>query len=92
MVYGWWLFDEGVDLWTGVGSGVIIASGIYIVLREGTPDVSINRPVLENRSRLDVGAIPRVGQWLKWFSAEGEAGRLHAWLLARPLAKTGPGG
>ena len=66
--YGWLWFDEIVDLWTGVGSGVIIASGIYIVLREGTPDVSINRPVLENRSRLDVGAIPRVGLWLRWFA------------------------
>ena len=67
VLYGWLLFDEKVDLWTGIGSSVIIASGIYIVLREGTPDVSKNRPVLENRSRLDVGAIPRVGLWLKRF-------------------------
>jgi S-adenosylmethionine uptake transporter len=66
-LYGWLLFSEDIDLWTGVGAGVIIASGIYIVLREGTPDVSKNRPVLENRSRLDVGTLPRVGLWLRRF-------------------------
>ena len=65
--YGWLLFDEDIDRWTAVGSAVIIASGIYIVLREGTPSVSKNRPVLENRSRLDVGTIPRVGLWLRRF-------------------------
>ncbi len=65
--YGWLLFEEDIDRWTAVGSAVIIASGIYIVLREGTPSVSKNRPVLENRSRLDVGTIPRVGLWLRRF-------------------------
>jgi S-adenosylmethionine uptake transporter len=65
--YGWLLFDEDIDRWTAAGSAVIIASGIYIVLREGTPSVSKNRPVLENRSRLDVGTIPRVGLWLRRF-------------------------
>ncbi|MEZ5798507.1 MAG: DMT family transporter [Paracoccaceae bacterium] len=59
--YGWLLFDERIDGWTAAGSAVIIASGVYIVLREGTPDVSRNRPVLENRSRLDVGTIPGSG-------------------------------
>lgn len=65
--YGWVLFDERIDSWTALGSAVIIASGIYIVLREGTPDVSRNRPVLENRSRLDVGTLPRIGLWLRRF-------------------------
>lgn len=67
VVYGWLLFEEGIDRWTAVGSAVIIASGLYIVLREGTPRVSMNRPVLENRSRLDVGTLPRVGLWLRRF-------------------------
>ncbi|MFZ1470113.1 MAG: DMT family transporter [Paracoccaceae bacterium] len=66
-LYGWLLFDEVIDLWTAVGSGVIIASGVYIVMREGTPDVSRNRPVLENRSRLDVGTLPRISLWLRRF-------------------------
>lgn len=65
--YGWLLFDEGIDRWTAVGSAVIIGSGLYIVLREGTPKVSRNRPVLENHSRLDVGTLPRVGLWLRRF-------------------------
>ena len=65
--YGWLLFDERLDLPTAIGTGVIIASGIYIVLREGTPSVSENRPVLENRSRFDTGIIPRVGLWLRFF-------------------------
>jgi S-adenosylmethionine uptake transporter len=66
-LYGWLFFKESIDGWTATGSAVIIASGIYIVLREGTPDVSKNRPVLENRSRLDAGALPRIGLWLRRF-------------------------
>jgi S-adenosylmethionine uptake transporter len=65
--YGWLLFEEGIDRFTAIGSAIIIVSGLYIVLREGTPDVSKNRPVLENRSRLDVGTLPRVGLWLRRF-------------------------
>jgi len=71
-LYGWLFFDEGVDLYTGVGSAVIIASGIYIVLREGTPSVSQNRPVLENRSRMDTGTQPRISSWLKRFDRGGD--------------------
>lgn len=63
--YGWLLFDETIDAYTAAGSAVIIASGLYIVLREGTPSVSRNQPVLENRSRLDTGLFPRISLWLK---------------------------
>jgi len=55
VLYGWLFFDEHVDLYTALGSAVIIASGIYIVLREGKPRVSRHRPVLESRSRMDIG-------------------------------------
>lgn len=65
--YGWLFFRETIDLYTAIGSAVIIASGIYIVLREGTPSVSKNRPVLENRSRMEIGTFPRVSSWLKRF-------------------------
>jgi S-adenosylmethionine uptake transporter len=70
--YGWWFFNETVDFYTAVGSAVIIASGIYIVLREDTPSVSQNRPVLENRSRLEIGTIPRISTWLRRFDRGGE--------------------
>ncbi len=71
-LYGWLLFDESVDLFTAIGTGVIIASGIYIVLREQTPLVSQNRPVLESRSRLDIGTTPRISHWLKRFDRGGD--------------------
>lgn len=71
-LYGWLFFDEGVDLYTAIGSAVIIASGIYIVLREGKPSVSRNRPVLENRSRMDIGTQPRISSWLKRFDRSGD--------------------
>lgn len=66
-IYGWLFFNEGIDGYTAAGTTVIIASGIYIVLREGTPSVSQNRPVLENRSRMDTGTLPRIGLWLRMF-------------------------
>jgi S-adenosylmethionine uptake transporter len=71
-LYGWLFFQETVDFYTAVGSTVIIASGIYIVLREGTPLVSQNRPVLENRSRWEIGTLPRISSWLKRFDRGGD--------------------
>ena len=59
-VFGTLLFDESIDLPTAIGSVIIIASGVYIVLREGTPSVSGNRPVLSTKSRTEIGASPRV--------------------------------
>ncbi len=67
LLYGYLIFGEEIDLWTGVGTAVIIAAGIYIVLREDTPTVSKNRPVLETRSRFDFGTFPRISLWLHLF-------------------------
>lgn len=63
--YGWLFFAETIDLWTGAGAAVIVASGVYIVLREGMPQVSQNRPVSQNRWRLDAGPILRIGLWTR---------------------------
>ncbi len=71
-LYGWLFFDEKVDVYTALGSAVIIASGIYIVLREGTPSVSQNQPVLHSRTRLDTGTQPRISSWLRWFERSGD--------------------
>jgi drug/metabolite transporter (DMT)-like permease len=57
--YGFFLFDEGLDLWTGVGAAIIIASGLYIVLREGRSGSSTHRPVLTVRTRPDTGTTPK---------------------------------
>lgn len=65
ILYGYLFFNEDIDLMTGIGTGVIIAAGIYIVLREDKASVSKNRPVLENKSRFDTGIVPRVGLWMR---------------------------
>lgn len=67
VIYGYVFFGERLDYTTGLGTAVIVASGIYIVLREGTPRVSENRPVLNSQSRLDTGTVPRISLWLRLF-------------------------
>ncbi|HBD92350.1 MAG: hypothetical protein A2092_04940 [Rhodobacteraceae bacterium GWE1_64_9] len=64
-IYGYLIFGETPDEWTVAGSAVIIASGLYIVLREGLTKVSENRPVLESRSRPETGVMPRISSMLR---------------------------
>ncbi len=66
-IFGSIFFNESHDLVTAIGTGIIILSGIYIVLREDKPRVSKNRPVLETRSRFDIGLSPRLSTWLRVF-------------------------
>jgi S-adenosylmethionine uptake transporter len=64
-LYGHLFFHERLDTFTLIGTAVIIGSGIYIVLREGTPSVSENQPVLESRTRAETGIFPRISMILK---------------------------
>jgi S-adenosylmethionine uptake transporter len=64
-VYGASFFHERPDAWTIVGTAIIVASGIYIVLREGQGNVSMNSPVLSNKSRPETGLMPRISLLLK---------------------------
>ena len=64
-IYGTLIFHESHDLNTAIGTMIIIASGLYIVLREGKPRVSKNRPVLETMTRFDTGILPRLSSWLR---------------------------
>ncbi|MGZ3215059.1 DMT family transporter [Paracoccus sp. T5] len=57
--YGWFLFGEVMDLPTLLGASVIIASGIYIVWREGRGGVSANRPATTSRLRTEVVTAPK---------------------------------
>jgi S-adenosylmethionine uptake transporter len=57
--YGYLFFNEGIDLPTLIGTSIIVASGIYIVLREGQPNVSENRPVLQTQTRAVTANSPR---------------------------------
>ncbi len=59
-IYGFLFFDEVIDAPTAVGASIIIASGLYIVLRESRGDSSKNTPVLRSRSRPETGTTPRV--------------------------------
>lgn len=59
-VFGFFFFDEFPDLWTWVGAAIIIASGLYIVLRESLRGSTSAAPVLQTRSHPDTGVRPRV--------------------------------
>jgi S-adenosylmethionine uptake transporter len=57
--FGWVFFHERVDGPTLLGAAVVIASGLYIVWRESTADVSQNTPVLQTRGRSETVTTPR---------------------------------
>lgn len=59
-VYGFAFFGEVIDTNTAIGAGIIIASGLYIVLRESGTGNSENTPVLRSRSRVETGTTPRM--------------------------------
>jgi S-adenosylmethionine uptake transporter len=67
IIFGWLFFSESIDGRTAIGTAVIIASGIYIVLREDKPSVSRNRPVTEGPSRYDTASIPKSSIWNRVF-------------------------
>ena len=59
-IFGYLFFDESIDAATAIGAGIIIASGMYIVLRESRAGTSQNKPVLQTRSRSETGTTPRL--------------------------------
>ncbi len=59
VLYGALFFGERPDLNTAIGATIIIASGIYVVLREDSPNASRVQPVLRNRARFVIGTYPR---------------------------------
>ncbi len=59
-LYGTLIFGESTDRLTWIGAGIIIASGLYIVLRESLGGRSNSTPVLRTRSRADTGTTPRI--------------------------------
>lgn len=55
-LFGVLFFNETPDLWVGIGTAIIVSSGIYIVWRESRDTVSDNRPVLNTPNmRQDTG-------------------------------------
>ena len=64
ILFGVFLFQESVDLLTILGAGIIIASGVFIVLREARGGRSSTTPVLKSRSR----PVLSSGFGLSWLS------------------------
>lgn len=63
--YGYLFFGETIDGPTALGAGIIIASGLFIVLRESGFGNSINTPVLRSRSRAETGTTPRISLFMR---------------------------
>jgi len=59
--YGVLFFDEVPDRVTAAGAAVIIASGLYILSREGPARASGLRPVSGSQVRAGIGTMPRPG-------------------------------
>ena len=59
-LYGALFFGERPDWNTAIGAAIVIASGIYIVFREDSPNVSKTRPTLRSHTRFPTGTAPRV--------------------------------
>ncbi|MEP2642434.1 DMT family transporter [Roseobacter sp.] len=62
--YGMMFFNETPDVNTIAGSCIIIASGLFIVLRESQKPGS-EQPVLRTRSRPETGTTPRISTFLR---------------------------
>jgi S-adenosylmethionine uptake transporter len=70
-VYGMIFFGEYPDLPTVLGAGIVIVSGLYIVLRESMTGVSNTRPTTSSRLRPETGTSPRA-TFEKGLPAPGE--------------------
>ena len=58
--FGMLFFSETPDIYVGIGSAVIIASGIFVVWRESRENVSEQTPVLKTANpRFDTGPQPK---------------------------------
>ncbi|AHM03619.1 Membrane protein, putative [Roseibacterium elongatum DSM 19469] len=64
-LFGVLLFDEGLDGATVIGVAIIIASGLYIVLREDRRRASSTTPVLRTRMRPGMPGAPRISPFLR---------------------------
>lgn len=63
--FGFVFFAETPDMYTGIGAGVIILAGVYVVLRESLGGRSAHTPVLEAHSRAGAASSPSVSAMLR---------------------------
>ena len=62
-LFGVMYFDESLTPTTIIGAGIVIGSGVYIVMRES--NASNTTPVLRTRNRMGTPSTPRIGALLK---------------------------
>lgn len=65
LIFGYALFDELPDQTTFLGAMIIVASGLFIILREATGGTSEQTPVLRTRSRDLSSSSFRVSQAMR---------------------------
>lgn len=63
-LFGAVFFGERLDTMTMIGTAIIVASGLYIVLREEFRAITSKQPVLRTRSRFGTPGSPRVAAFL----------------------------
>ncbi|MGH1370003.1 MAG: DMT family transporter [Maritimibacter sp.] len=63
-IFGYVLFAEKIEPATVIGAGIIIASGVYVVIRESRLGAKSQTPVLETRSRGPSAASFRISPLL----------------------------
>lgn len=57
LAFGYLLFDQGIDIWTGVGAAIIVGSGIYMIHRERVRNRHVTTGVVAHG-----GSIAETGQ------------------------------
>ncbi len=63
-LFGALIFGERPGLNTAIGAGIVIGSGVYIVMRE-TRKYGTTAPVLSTRARFAQGTLPRFGSFAR---------------------------
>jgi S-adenosylmethionine uptake transporter len=43
IIFGYIFFETSIDLWTGIGAGIIVSGGIYMIWREKVRNAELNR-------------------------------------------------
>ena len=64
IIFGALFFNEYPDFYTLLGAGIVILSGLYVLVREAFSNRSENTPVLRNRSRMSTPSSLRIGPLL----------------------------
>ena len=75
IIYGTLIFDDRPDATTLLGAGIVIASGIYVVLRETKAGASENHPVIDTSGRGETMTTPRPSLLQRILQPGGRSGR-----------------